>query len=67
MTRSEPDSLLALTQSFFLKYLQSTRGASRHTMRAYRDALKLFFLFLAGSKRNSIADLDLDDILLWFR
>ncbi len=62
MSRSEPDSLLSLTQSFFLSYLHSTRGASSHTMRAYRDALKLFFLFLAAHKRKSIADLDLDDV-----
>lgn len=45
MSRPKPDSLLTLTQSFFLNYLQSTRGASSHTVRAYRDALKLFFLF----------------------
>jgi site-specific recombinase XerD len=62
MSRSKPDSLLTLTQSFFLNYLHSTRGASSHTVRAYRDALKLFFLFLAGQKRQSIADLHLDDI-----
>jgi len=62
MSRSEPNSLLALTQSFFINYLQSTRGASSHTMRSYRDALKLFFLFLAGHSRKTIADLDLDDV-----
>jgi integrase/recombinase XerD len=62
MSRSKPDSLLALTQSFFVSYLQSTRGASGHTVRAYRDALTLFFLFLAGRKRKQIAGLDLDDI-----
>jgi integrase/recombinase XerD len=62
MSRSQPNSLLALTQSFFLNYLQSTRGASSHTMRACRDALKLFFLFLAGHSRKTIADLDLDDV-----
>ena len=62
MSRAKPDSLLALTQSFFVNYLQSTRGASAHTVRAYRDALKLFFLFLAGQKRKQIADLSLDDI-----
>src|ERR1051325_8928052 len=62
MSRSEPVSLLALTQSFFLNYLQSTRGASSHTIRAYRDALKLFFLFLGGHNRKSIPDLDLDDV-----
>ena len=62
MNRSDPDSLLALTQSFFHDYLQSTRGASRHTVRAYRDTLKLFFLFLAGDKHKSIADLHLDNV-----
>ena len=62
MGRSKPDSLLTLTQSFFLNYLQSMRGASSHTVRAYRDALKLFFMFLASEKRKSIADLNLDDV-----
>jgi integrase/recombinase XerD len=49
MSRAKPDALLALTQSFFVSYLQSTRGASGHTVRAYRDALKLFFLFFEDS------------------
>jgi site-specific recombinase XerD len=62
MSRAKPDALLALTQSFFVSYLQSTRGASGHTVRAYRDALKLFFVLLAGQKRKQIAELDLDDI-----
>jgi len=62
MTRSRHDSLLALVQSFFRDYLGSVRGASAHTIRAYRDALKLFFLFLADQKRRSIAELSLDDI-----
>lgn len=61
MIRSKPNSLLSLTQSFFFSYLQSTRGASSHTVRAYRDTLKLLFLFLAGWKRKQVADLDLDD------
>ena len=39
-----------------------TRGASAHTIRAYRDTLKLFFLFLAARKRRTIADLSLDDV-----
>jgi integrase/recombinase XerD len=62
MTRSSHDNLLALLQSFFRDYLGSVRGASTHTVRAYRDALKLFFLFLAGRKRRSVAELSLDDI-----
>jgi integrase/recombinase XerD len=62
MSRVKPDSLLTLTQSFFLGYLQSTRGASPHTVRAYRDSLKLFFQHLAGKKRKRMEDLQLDDI-----
>ena len=62
MSRARQDSLLALTQSFFVSYLQSTRGASGHTVRAYRDALTLFFLFLAGRKHKEMANLNLDDI-----
>src|SRR5688500_6618877 len=56
------ESLLGLTQSFFYDYLLRTRGASAHTIRAYRDALKLFFLFLADRKHRTSADLSLDDV-----
>lgn len=62
MTQSKDNSLLALVQSFFRDYLGGIRGASAHTIRAYRDALKLFFLFLAHRKRRSIAELSLEDI-----
>ena len=62
MSRSKSESLLGLTESFFHSYLQHTRGASAHTVRAYRDTLKLFFLFLADQKRKAVADLTLDDI-----
>jgi integrase/recombinase XerD len=62
MSRQKTESLLALTQSFFHNYLLGTRGTSPHTIRAYRDALKLFFLFLAGHKHRRLADLSLDDI-----
>ncbi len=62
MSRSKSESLLGLTESFFHNYLKQTRGASGHTVRAYRDALKLFYLFLADRKRKPVADLALDDI-----
>lgn len=62
MSRRSPESLLTLTQSFFQNYLQSTRGASAHTLRAYRDALKLFFLFLAEQKGKAVGNLSLDDV-----
>ena len=62
MSRPSSESLLGLTESFFQNYLQHTRGASAHTVRAYRDALKLFYLFLANQRRKAVADLALEDI-----
>jgi integrase/recombinase XerD len=62
MRRSHSESLLALTESFFQSYLRHTRGASVHTIRAYRDALKLFYLFLADQRHKSVADLAVADI-----
>jgi len=62
MSRLNSESLLGLTESFFKNYLQNTRGASAHTVRAYRDALKLFYLFLANHKHKPLANLALEDI-----
>ena len=62
MSRSMSESLLGLTESFFHNYLRQTRGASVHTVRAYRDALKLFYLYLADQKCKPVANLALDDI-----
>lgn len=62
MTRQKQDALLALVQSFFLSYLKGVRGASDHTIRAYRDTLKLFFMYLNRKEGRSVANLTLDDI-----
>ena len=62
MKRQKRNDLLSLVQSFFGNYLERVRGASPHTIRAYRDTLKLFFLFLAGQGHRSAADLTLDDV-----
>jgi integrase/recombinase XerD len=62
MNRQKSNDLLSLVQSFFGNYLERVRGASPHTTRAYRDTLKLFFLFLAGQGHRSAANLTLDDI-----
>jgi integrase/recombinase XerD len=62
MSRSQTESLLNSTQRFFQNYLRQTRGASAHTVRAYRDALRLFFLFVADHERKPVAGLTLDDV-----
>lgn len=62
MRRSPASSVLPLLQSFFLDHLRRVRGASEHTIRAYRDSLRLFFCFLANHLARSIADLRLDDV-----
>jgi integrase/recombinase XerD len=61
MKRSAP-TLLGLTQSFFQQYLQNTRGASRHTIRAYRDTLRLFLTFLGQQTHRGIDRLTLADV-----
>jgi integrase/recombinase XerD len=62
MSAPRPKPLLALVQSFFIEHLRLVRGASEHTVRSYRDSLMLFFTFLAGNGKRSLADLRLDDI-----
>jgi len=62
MTRKKQDVFLALVQSFFVNYLKGVRGASNHTVRAYRDTLKLFFMYLDRKKGRSVTNLTLDDI-----
>jgi site-specific recombinase XerD len=62
MSRHKQDTLLALTQGFFQDYLRNTRGASDHTVRAYRDALKLFLQFVAQRRCRPIVELGFEDI-----
>lgn len=61
-SRGHRDPLLSLTQSFFHEHLERTCGASAHTLRAYRDALRLFFCFVAQGKGLSVAQLTLADL-----
>jgi integrase/recombinase XerD len=56
------DPLLKLVESFFREYLARVRGSSRHTILAYRDALRLFFVFLSAATKRPIASLRLEDI-----
>jgi site-specific recombinase XerD len=62
MSRHADNPLPRLVQSFFLEHLARVRGASRHTTAAYRDALRLFFMFLSDKTGRSVATLRLEDL-----
>lgn len=62
MNNTATRALFALVESFFTEYLRRQRGASEHTVRAYRDALKLLFEFVAQRRGGGIAALELKDL-----
>jgi integrase/recombinase XerD len=62
MTRPGSGELFALVQSFFTEYLPRQRGASYHTIRAYRDTLKLLFEFTAQTNGRGVSALALEDL-----
>ena len=62
MSRSPSRELFAHVQSYFTEYLPRQRGASVHTVRAYRDALALLFRFAAEQRGRGVASLQLSDV-----
>jgi len=62
MSRSPSRGLFAHVQAFFTEYLPRQRGASVHTVRAYRDALTLLFKFVADQRGRGVASLQLSDL-----
>ena len=54
--------LYAQVESYFSEYLPRQRGASVHTVRAYRDALTLMLKFVAARRRCGMAALQLTDL-----
>ena len=62
MSRSPSRGLFAHVQSYFTEYLPRQRGASVHTIRAYRDALALLFRFVAEQRGRGVASLQLSDL-----
>ncbi|MGH7121323.1 MAG: site-specific integrase [Acetobacteraceae bacterium] len=51
-----------MVEAYFRDYLVQTRGPSPHTIRAYRDTLRLLFKFLAERRGCPVAGLTLDDL-----
>lgn len=62
MTKTGPQELFALVQSFFAEYLPRQRGASRHTVCAYRDAVRLLLEVTARRRGRDVAALELGDL-----
>src|SRR5205823_6431174 len=62
VSRSPSRGLFAHVQSYFTEYLPRQRGASVHTIRAYRDALALLFKFAAEQRGRGVASLQLSDL-----
>jgi site-specific recombinase XerD len=62
MNRLSQPGLFAHVQSYFTEYLPRQRGASVHTIRAYRDALTLLFRFVSEQSGRSVAALSLSDL-----
>ncbi|CAG1019411.1 Tyrosine recombinase XerC [Burkholderiaceae bacterium] len=62
MSRTSSRGLFAQVQAYFTEYLPRQRGASVHTIRAYRDALTLLFKFVAGQHGRGVASLQLSDL-----
>jgi site-specific recombinase XerD len=62
MIKAGARALFDLVESFFTKYLPQQRGASPHTIRAYRDALKLLLIFTAERCGCEIANLQLEHL-----
>jgi integrase/recombinase XerD len=60
--KSATPSLSGLVQSFFQEHLDQARGASPHTIRAYRDTLRLFFGYLARQRHCGVDRLALPDV-----
>lgn len=60
--RASSRGLYAQVESYFSENLPRQRGASAHTVRAYRDALTLMLKFLAARRRCGMAALQLTDL-----
>jgi integrase/recombinase XerD len=54
--------LLTLVESFFREHLKQNCGASAHTVRAYRDSLRLFFNFIADTRKCAVSEITLADL-----
>jgi integrase/recombinase XerD len=58
----ETDKIAPFVTRFFQDYLIAERNLTQNTILSYRDALKLFFLFMKSQTRKSSTNLPIQDI-----
>ena len=51
-----------IVQGFFAYHLVSVKGLSLASIRSYRDAIRLFFLFVASTSKKKVSKLGLEDL-----
>ena len=61
MTKKKSNELAITLKGFFCNYLPRLKGASRHTLKSYRDSLKFLLLFLARDN-GSVDALSFEDV-----
>lgn len=62
MSVNENQQLMAFVESFFRGHLSGARGVSPHTIRAYKDTLRLLFSYIIEFENKDVTRLNLDDI-----
>ena len=55
-------TLGSLVHVFFLDYLVAQKGLRSTTIRSYRDAMRLFLVFVASDARRAVGQLRLEDL-----
>ncbi len=60
--KPSPLKLGQLLQEFFLNHLPKVCGVSPHTLHAYRDALRLFLIYVAEHRGRSVDQLSVDHL-----
>ena len=55
-------TLAVLIETFFTEHLAVHRGVSQNTIQSYRDAIKLFLLFVGEKNSKKITDININDL-----
>lgn len=55
-------NLPSIIHRYFLEYLPRHKGLQSSTIRSYRDSVRLFLIFVAGTKRCGVSKLDLEHL-----